>query len=196
MCLAMAPMLGIMMSGLSAVAGYMQQSQAASAQNAYYLQNAEAANAAARSAYANQQNELLGKREAADQDIFERRVQALKARGTARDAAGEAGVTGLSVDALIDDYYAAEGRGVDSVQTNYEIERDNIIAQMDATHSQTIARVNSVQRAQPPSFLGAAIRIAGGFLSPFGSSRMGYGGFGGYGQTAFSPTTNYSLGIG
>ncbi len=175
-------------STLGAVAQYQQQRQAAANQNAFYQQNAQAANDAARAAYANEENALNNKLGAADQDVMERRIQALKARGTARDAAGEAGVTGLSVDALLDDYYAAEGRGVDSVNQNFKMERDNIIASMEATHAQTTARIDSVQRAQPPSFLGAAIRIAGGALNAYsvGTGRA---------STAFMPTTNYALGI-
>lgn len=191
MCLAMAPLLGIASfasSTMGAVAQYQQESQVAQQQNAFYVQNANAANDAARAAYANQNNQIDQARASADQNVFERRVQALKARGTAQNAAGEAGVTGLSVDALMSDYSAAEGRGVDSVDTNFNTERENILAQMQATQSQTTARINGVQRVQPPSFLGAAVRIAGGALNAFSI---------GTGRTSsYAPTTNYALGIG
>lgn len=151
------------------------------------MQNAEAANEAARAAYHNQGVELTQKLASSDQDMFERSIQALKARGTARDAAGAAGVTGLSVDALVNDYYGAEGRGKDSVITNFDIERQNIISQMDSTYRGTEARINSVQRAEPPSFLGAAVRIAGGALNAFsvGTGR----------SPAFNPAYNNALGI-
>lgn len=186
----MTPLLGLAQFAVgtaSAVAGFQQQSQQAASQNAFYVQNARAANEAAVAAYSNQQIEMNQKLASADQDVMERRIQALKARGTARDAAGAAGVTGLSVDALINDYYGAEGRGVDSVVTNYDIERQNIISQMEATQHQTTARINSVQRVEPPSFLGAAIRIAGAGLSgyTYGSGRA----------PAFNPAVNNSLGI-
>ena len=193
MCVAMAPMLGILqfaVSAMGAVAQYQQQQQAAEQQNAYYLANAQAANRAAMAAYANQQTEMNLKLQAADQDVIGRRIEGLKARGVARNAAGEAGVTGLSVDALVNDFYGAEGRAVDAVNTNFEIERQNILAQMDATYRQTEARINQVQRATPPSFMGAAVRIAGGALSAL----SGFGG--GSRSMSFAPTTNYALGIG
>lgn len=190
MCLALAPLLGIAqfaVGAMSAVAGYQQQKQQADQQNEFYAANAKAANQAAIAAYQNQQIEMNQKLASADQSITERRIEALKARGTARDAAGAAGVTGLSVDALVNDYYGVEGRGVDSVMTNFDMERQNIIAQMDATYHNTTARINSVQRAAEPSFLGAAIRIAGSAVGAFSTAT---------GRTAaFNPTASNSLGI-
>lgn len=191
MCLAIAPaVLGIAnfaVGAASAIAGYQSQVQQADQQNQYYMQNAEAANEAAMAAYHEQQIELNGKLGAADQDLMERRIAALKARGTAKEAAGSAGVTGLSVDALIDDFYGVEGRGADAVTTNFDLEKNNILAQMDATQHNTTARINSVQRAQAPSFLGAAIRIAGSALSGYS---VGTGK-----SPSFNPLYNQALGI-
>ncbi len=172
----------------SAVAQYGQQKQAAEQQNAFYNQNAVAANKAAASAYTGLNTQLTQALASSDQDVLERRIQGLKARGTANEAAGSAGVTGLSVDALINDYSAAEGRGVDSVVTNYDIEKDNILSQMEAVHHQTTARINSVQRAQPPGLLPTIIRIAGsavGAASSYNYMR----------SPSFNPMYNQSLGI-
>lgn len=191
MCLPLAaPVLGALTfatTAASSIAGFAAQSQAASRQNAFYQQNAEAARTAELSAFANQGIQLGNERAASDQDILERRIQALKARSTARESAGASGVTGLSVDALINDYYGQEGRAVDAVDQNFKMERDNVIAQMDATAAHTTAQINSVQRAAPPSILPTLIGVAGGALR--GSAIAS-------GRTPGNPlNTAYSLGI-
>jgi hypothetical protein len=76
-------------------------------------------------------------------------------------------VTGLSVDALVNDYYGREGRRLDSIDQNYEMDRDYLRADMDNTQSTAQQRINSVQRATPPSFADAALRIGGAILGGF-----------------------------
>lgn len=162
---AIAPILGIMSSVASAVVGYAAQQKAADEQNAYYARNARAAQMAAVNQYANEQNAIIQKRNAASQQVEETHIAAVKARGTAMAAAGEAGVTGLSVDALIDDYYGREGRRVDSIDQNYEMDRDYMRANMESTRAQAEQRINSVRQASQPSFADAAVRIFSGVAS-------------------------------
>lgn len=174
------------------IVGYQQAQQQAERQNEYYRQNAEAANAAARAAYANLNAQRDNERLSATADKTGIAIKALQARGAAREAAGSAGVTGLSVDALVNDYSAQEGRQNEAVDINYQLASDNVRSQMDAIHSNTEARINSVQRAQPPSFLPFAIRglssvvnSAAGYLhSSYVAKAAGY-----------SPVTFNSLGI-
>lgn len=166
MCLALGLAAGGLSSALSfgvqalgAVAGFAAQSQQAAAQNEYYEENRRQAIKAQVNEYAHQQNKILQENRSASAEIFETKIEAMKARSTANAAAGEAGVTGLSVQALLNDYYGREGRRVDSLTQNYEMTRDNVRAEMDATQSKAIARINSVQRAAKPSFADAAVRI-------------------------------------
>lgn len=171
---ALAPILGMISSIGSAVVGFAAQRKAADEQNAYYARNARAAQMAAVNQYANEQNAIIQKRNAAGQQVEETHIAAMKARGTAWAAAGEAGVTGLSVDALIDDYYGREGRRVDSIDQNYEMDRDYMRAQMESTRAQAEQRINSVRQASEPSFADAAIRIVGSVASGFGGmAKMG-----------------------
>lgn len=170
---ALAPILGMISSIGSAVVGYAAQKQQADQQNAYYAQNARAAQMAAVNQYANQQNQIIQKRNAASQQVEETHIAALKARGTAHVASGEAGVTGLSVDALIDDFYGREGRRVDSIDQNYEMDRDYMRANMESTEAQAQQRINSVRQASEPSFADAAIRILGGVASGIGGMAKG-----------------------
>jgi hypothetical protein len=162
---ALAPVLGMISSIGSAVVGYAAQKQAADQQNEYYRQNALAAQKAAVNAYANQPNAIIQKRNEASQQITETHIAALKGRGTAYAAAGEAGVTGLSVSALIDDYYGREGRRVDSIDQNYEMDRDYMRANMESTRATAEQRINSVKQAAEPSFADAAIRIFTGITN-------------------------------
>lgn len=191
MCLAVAGLTSILsfaVGAAQAVMGFSAQQQQADQQNAYYAANADAARRAAIAQYANEQNAIIQKRNAADQDVLETRIQALQARGTAYNAAGESGVTGLSVNALIDDYYGREGRRVDSIDQNYQMDRDYLRAQMDSTQATAESRINSVQRAQPPSFADAAIRIAGAAVGALGNyTKMTNPGYG-------YPSMNFAVG--
>jgi hypothetical protein len=166
--------------------GFMQAQQQADAQNAYYEQNAIAARRAAVQEYANVQNSGIQQRNADEQKKFETAVQGLRARGTVREAAGSAGVTGLSVDALVADYYGQEGRQQDAIDQNYEITKGNIRSQMDSIQSQTTARINSVPKAQDPSFAPFLLRGLSGVVS----AGAGY-----LRNTHFTPMYNYNLGI-
>lgn len=182
-------MMGILSAGLGIMGSMMQYQaakQEADAQNEYYKQNAEAANKAAIAAYANQYNSLVDQRNSASQDKTERAIQALRARGTVREAAGSAGVTGLSVDALVNDYYSQQGRANDAIDQNYQMTQDNIMSQMDAVHSQTTARINSVRRAVPPSPGAYIIRGLTSAVNSFGTMMR---------TPTYMPTVNYGLGI-
>lgn len=180
MCLAAIPLLSFAVGAAQAVMGFQAQSQQAEQQNEYYRQNAIAANKAAMNNYANLQNNAIQKRNAAGAEGLETKIEAIKARGTARTAAGESGVSGLSVDALVNDYYGREGRHLDSIDQNYAMDRDYIRGEMDNTKATAEQRINSVQRATPPSFADAAIRIAGAAVNSMGQyQRQQFAGYGG-----------------
>jgi hypothetical protein len=166
--------------------GFMQAQQQADAQNAYYQANAKAARSAAIQEYANVQNSGIQQRNADEQKKLETAISGLRARGKVREAAGSAGVTGLSVDALVNDYYGQEGRQQDAIDQNYEIVRGNIQSQMDSIKSQTVARINSVPTAQEPSFAPFVLRGLSGIVSA-GAQYMR--------NTSFTPMYNYNLGI-
>jgi hypothetical protein len=156
------------LSAASSVVGYVAQSQQAEAQQQYYKNNRDAANKAAVNTYASNQNRALQERKAASQETQQLQTDAMRARSTAEVAAGEAGVTGLSVDALIGDYYGQQGRYERTLDNNYQMQADYLRGEMDATQAQAEGRINSVQQGQKPSFADAAIRILGGGLDAYG----------------------------
>ncbi|WP_287253217.1 hypothetical protein [Mesorhizobium sp.] len=156
------------LSAASTVAGFVGQSQQAEAQQQYYENNRQAANRAAVNTYAANQNRALQERKAASREQQNLAAEAMRSRATAEVAAGEAGVTGLSVDALIADYYGQQGRYERTLDNNYQMQADYLRGEMDATQAQAEGRINSVQQGQRPSFADAAIRILGGGLDAYG----------------------------
>ena len=157
-------------SAASAVVGFMQQQAEYEAQQQRYENNRIAANQAAVNKYASQQNQDIQERKAASHEKQKLNIKATKARATAETAAGEAGVTGLSVDALVNDFYAEEGRHERTLDNNYAMRHDAIRGEMDVTTANTASRINSVSQGTPPSFAGAAVRILGAGVKAFGSA--------------------------
>lgn len=158
MCVAALPaILGI----AQAASGFAGASAEANAQNAYYEQNRVAAVAAAGDRYASLNNKTLQERQRATQELFQKQIEALQTRATATVSAGEAGVTGLSVDALEQDLLAQQGRQRAAIETNYEIERSYNQDEAVATYHNTISRINSVRQAARPSPIPFILQGAG-----------------------------------
>jgi nitrate/nitrite-specific signal transduction histidine kinase len=144
-------------STASTVAGAIGQQQ---------MYNANAANAAQSLRLQNRQTNLqIQQQEAADsRKAQQTQTDMLRAAATAAASAGENGVSGKSVDALINDYHAAEGRYFIDLQTQQQWNRQ----QADVTKLGQVAtaqrQVNSVAK---PTFVGTALRIAGGGLDAY-----------------------------
>lgn len=168
MCIAALPLISVIASIGSAVAGFAQAQQAADEQNAYHEQNRKAAVAAAGDKYASQQNRILQEREAASQELQEKQIAAMKTRATAVTSAGESGVTGLSVDALETDLLAQQGRQSAAIQTNWEIKQQYMEDEMQSIYHQTVGRINSVRKASSPSPLGYIFQALGGAAKAMG----------------------------
>ncbi len=168
MCVAALPLLSMGLSVAGSMASYSAAKQQADQQNQMYRDNARDANKAAESQYSAAQHRGVQERNSAEQRLFESNVDALKARSQARTAAGDAGVTGLSVNALINDLWSQQGRRDDATMQNFETARDDTYAQMDQVKANTQSRINSVQRAKPPSMLPFLISGVAGGLKAFG----------------------------
>ena len=91
------------------VVGYMGQMSQYEHQQAQFEANREASQRAAVNQYASQQLRIQQEGEAAAQTTQDVALEGQAARSTARTAAGEAGVSGLSVNALLQDLSAQEG---------------------------------------------------------------------------------------
>lgn len=146
-----------------AVAGYAQQQQATNDQNAYHEQNRRTAVAAAGDRYAAINAKAVADNKAASADLLDKQTKALKARATATNAAGEAGLSlsSLSVDALERDLLAQFGRQEDALQTNLEGKQAENRERAESTYNDTVSRINSVRKARNPSPLGMIASIGG-----------------------------------
>lgn len=153
----------------SAVMGFQAQQAQYEAQQQHYKNNREAANKAAVNTYASTQNRQLQEAKATSQEMQNLNTEAMRGRATATVAAGEAGVTGLSVDALIADYYGQQGRYERTLDNNYQMQADYLRGEMESNQATAEGRINSVDQGQKPSFADAAIRILGAGMDAYGT---------------------------
>lgn len=149
----------MVLSIASTAASVYQQQQNMKAQERYNQQTYDNQMTAYR--YNQAQSNFTRQQEA--QNLAETKIvnnnAARKAVSTATVAAGESGVTGLSVDALLADLSGRAGRDNTSAEVNY-LRRDNAI-QTDAFNnwSNTASAINKLETPKAPDYLGAALKI-------------------------------------
>lgn len=159
----------------STVVGFMGQQQQYEAQKAMWKENVRNARQTARDQYAHTQNRWIQERNAASLEKQNANIDVVQATATAEAAATEGGVQGSSVNQFLASYYAKQGRYNDAVDQNYQMSRDYLFASMDQTKNQTQSQINSMAKPIKPSFLDAAIRIAGQGLEAAGSFNQNRG---------------------
>lgn len=145
----------------TALTGLAQQDQAVSAQNQFNDQQ--------RQNTIHAMNENLSQIELAKQQAttqagqkqFENTIAMQKAQSTARTTAGENGVAGLSVDALLSEIEASGLRYNDSVSANLKDSIDNLNTQRTSASRNAASQVNQLKAPQAPDYIGAALRIGG-----------------------------------
>lgn len=143
------------------VTGYIGERQAAAAQNAMVRENQKAANTNLVREYADVQTRQIEEEDAAavqKQDISR---DARAARATTMAAAGEAGVSGLSVDALLADVYGKEATAKDRISQNSGFTTSNLTREMDGLKAKAQDRINSMPWATGPSPFATALKIGG-----------------------------------
>jgi hypothetical protein len=151
--------IGTAISAASAGAQLIAQQQAASAQGVANQRTYDSQMQALRVNQANSNFARAQESENLADQRFTNDMAAVRAQSTARTAAGEAGVTGLSVDALLADLAGRAGRDNVNAETNY-LRRDAAL-QADAFNNYSTAanNINKLTTPQNPDYLGAALRI-------------------------------------
>jgi len=145
------PVLGLGLSLAQGVFGYMQAGAEVKAHNQQARQNAANAVVAMTDQYTALSNRTIQEREAAIQKKTEQQIEVMQASSTAEAAAGEGGVAGNSVSAILGDYYAKSGRFNDAVDANYQMQREFLTAEGRAAHSEAQNRINSMPLKPKPS---------------------------------------------
>lgn len=160
-------MVGLAISSAQAVIGYQAESAAADVQNEMYRQNALNANQSA----INQYNDVALRRsqeqEAAGQKKIETARDARAAAAETTVSAGTAGVSGLSVQGLLQEIMGREGTANASIDRNLQMTEQQLTNQMKGIEAETTNRINSVQRAPKPSFLNAGLQIGASALGAY-----------------------------
>ncbi|WP_448955725.1 virion core protein, T7 gp14 family [Labrys neptuniae] len=149
----------------SSVANYMGQQSAADAQNQMYEANRKNAVAAYEEKALGLGQRQAQEMDAAAADKFDTALEARAARATTSVAADQNGVAGATVDGLLRDMYAQEGRYGGRVDTNTDWSMAQIQQDKKSASYQTVSQVNSVPRGQKPSFMNLGLQIAGAGLN-------------------------------
>ena len=147
--------------------GQQQQASAmADYQQRMYQQNKEIADQAAVGKYQGLATRTYQEREAAALDIMNASRAAREAMATARVSAGEAGVSGASRDALLQDFERRQFEYTYGRQRSQDFSEQNLEEQKKGIRSQQQGRVLSMlpKPVERPSFLGAALRIGAGYM--------------------------------
>ena len=149
---------------VGAVASYQQQSAQADAQNARYAENRQNAIIARdlkvrQSALRQSQEE---EKTAEEQRALS--LEALRKQARAVVSAGEAGVAGNSVKALIDSYEADRLRGLQTLERNQSNVNQQLDTQRQQYDSEMLNRIGSIAQASQPSATGLALEVGGALV--------------------------------
>ena len=109
-------------------------------------------------------------RDASMQKLDENNMAARAAKSTATVSAGENGISGLSVDALLADIGTKQQRYNSSVVTNYDSTTSALDNQRQNITSNANSQINSLKTPAMPDYMGAALRIGG---SAYGDKVLG-----------------------
>ena len=165
---------------MQAVGGIQQQSAAESMRRDEIQQNARLANASLRNQYAlgglNEQQANAR----ASQEIQRAGIEAMRAQSSAMTGAGEAGVSGLSVDALMRDYAQQDAMFRDITLYNRELESAQAYQQGYGYQAQAKDRIFSVRPyAKDYGFLAGALGTIGQGVGGYAQFNKPSGGTGG-----------------
>jgi hypothetical protein len=105
--------------------------------------------------------------DAAEQQIFENDTEALQATERAQVAAGESGVTGLSVDALLADMYGKQARYKDGVTQNLENQQQQVSFEAENTDRTYRSTVQNLSPIEKPNYLGSALKAGSGIFGAY-----------------------------
>lgn len=143
----------------SSVASVVGQQQAANAQAATNQRQYENT-IRAYNANVNQTNLMAAQeREAAVQKLNENNSTARAAQAKATVAAGESGISGLSVDALLGDMSFKQNEFSTSVNTNLERANSAIQRQRDNAYFSAASTINELKTPAMPDYFGSALKI-------------------------------------
>lgn len=163
--------MSLAVSTASSVAGFAAESQAAEDQNDLYERNRLAALQAFEDKQRSMNLQISQERESAALQKFDTALEGRAARATNTVAAGESGVSGITVDALARDFASREQRFNDRVDKQTDWTVSALEADKRGQSFEALDRINQQPRARKPSFVGAGLKIAAGGLNAYSQSK-------------------------
>lgn len=140
--------LGIAQSAMQYSAAQDQYDQQMEVQR----QNAINASRAAENQYSNINVRAQQEDMARNQQQQQTNIEAAKSASTVEVAASEGGVSGLSVDAVLRDIYAQQGRNEAALDVNQRMSRDYLMGEKKSAEAGGQSQINSVPIPEKPSF--------------------------------------------
>ena len=110
--------------------------------------------------------------EAASEEKMRLGIAALEGEGAALVAQGESGLTGNSMDLLLQDYEAQKLRGVTTINRNLENVEKQIELEKRGASAEALNRTNSLQQGVMPNFLAAAVGTAASATAAYNAGKV------------------------
>lgn len=142
------------------VVGYFNAEAQAEATEARYQQNRQNAAVARDLKIQGLNARMIQESEIAAEKKLALSVEALKKRERAKVAAGEAGISGSSVDNLVSEYDKQKLRGFTAINANVENLEKQIQLQKQGASAEALNRINSLPRGVKPNLLFHAVSTA------------------------------------
>lgn len=173
----------------SQAAGLVGQSQAVNASNRFQMDRYRTVTTAALESYVSQtrdvQRRFVEESEAAAQSGLNNAREADQARGRGRVSAGARGVSGTSVNEMLDNYSRIEAENEFTIQRNMEMFTAQTASQLEGLRAQAQGRINGAypQLQAGPSPLAFGIGLGSSIFNGFNTAgELGYGPFSRYYQ--------------
>lgn len=152
------------------VMGYQAADAQYEAQMKMQQQTAINASRAAENQYSNIGIRAQQESAAASQQQQQTNIEAAQAAASVEVAAGEGGVTGLSVDHVLRDLYAQQGRSDSAMDANQRMSRGYLEGEMKAAEAGGQSQINSVPIPEKPSFTPFLLNAFGSGLNAYSNS--------------------------
>lgn len=147
------------LSIVSSVAQVYGQMQAANAQEEYNKEMRRNAIIANNQRNAQITQRQLQERDSATNKLMSNNIEAEKAKASARVAASSAGVSGISVNSLLDDITMSQGRYNSSVNENLRASYAGADWDRVNAYNDMASTINGLKTPTPPNYFGAALQI-------------------------------------
>lgn len=158
---------GLAISAASAYASVDAQEKQVKAQNQANIQQHQNSMTAYRSNLASIEVQRNQMHQDATEKINANNMKGRAAEAQARVAAGEAGVAGLSVDALLRDLAGEAAYDNTNIETNYLRQDTALNAKRENAYNLTASDINSLRTPVAPDYLGAGLRVADAGLTAY-----------------------------